>query len=284
METKPLLNYKTPNYPRIEVVFSEPEMLLKNMPQTWQSNKFIVTAMISFSLSACKTQINNIENKVKVEHIVQDTLSKEEAKFVKQDSIKIAPIFVHGEGVGASGCVMIAPPVYLSEAEAMKIILTELKREGLQFSDTYEGNSIPIERKKFYYNDDENITNWEDRYKDSIEIKNLYPDAYSKDLNMIIEFVSLNDFETFGDEDMEWSSVSEYYIKLAAEKIQKKLKENEACNSVVFYDPVGWAGRENRGSWEKMEKIGREKAVEMLKLQVTDFIEWLKKENLIQNK
>ena len=103
---------------------------------------------------------------------------------------RAAPVFVHGDGVGASGCVMIAPPVYLSEEDALNIIFTELKKEGLSFKDEYKGDSIKIVREKIDYNYDENISNWEDRYVKSKETKNLYPDAYNKELNLIIVITS----------------------------------------------------------------------------------------------
>jgi hypothetical protein len=285
METKPLLNYKTPSYPRIEVVFSDPDLLLKNMPVSWRGNKLIVTAMISFSLSACKGQSDDPGNVSQMEQLVNDNTNRSDSIISKQDSAKIAPIFVHGDGVGASGCVMIAPPVYLSEEDALNIISGELKKVGLTFNDKFKGDPIMISRKKVVYNENENIKNWEERYSDTTEIKNLYPDAYNKDLNMIIEFVSYEDYEAFGDEKPEFSSVSEYLIKSSAEKIQKVFKEKGKYSSVVFYDPVGWGDISNREQgWDEMEKEGRKKAVEMLKLQVADFIEWLKNEGIILNK
>jgi hypothetical protein len=284
MKTKPVLNYKTPSYPRIEVVFSEPAMLLKNMPKTWQANKLMVTAMISFSLSACKGQTDKPSNTTPIEQGVVDKTNKTDTTVIKQESAKIAPIFVHGDGVGASGCIMIAPPVYLSEGEALKIIIDELKKGGLSFSDKFEGDSIQIKRKKIVYKENKNVEKMSDRYTDTVEVKGLYPDIYNKELNMIIEFVSINDYEAYGDEEMNWSSVSSYHIKSVAEKIQTSFKENGKYNSVVFYDPVGWADRDKRGDWDEMKKDGRKKAVEMLKLQVADFIEWLKKENLTLKK
>lgn len=285
METKSLLNYNTPNYPRIEVVFSKPDILLKNMPKSWQGNKLIVAAMITFSIAACKSQTDVKLNKVKIEQIQKDIASKEESVQTKQNSNKIAPIFVHGEGVGASGCVMIAPPVYLSEEEALKIILGELKKEGFSFKDKYSGDPIKIERKKVLYKNDKNITKWEDRYTDTTEIKNMKPDVFSKELNMIIEFVSFDDFKDFGDENIETSSVSIFRIKDVAEKIQNAFTKNSELNSVVFYDPVGWADdKDFNRDWDKMEELGKDKAIEMLKQQVDDFIEWLKKEKINLNK
>jgi hypothetical protein len=43
----------------------------------------------------------------------------------------VAPLFAHGEGMGATGCVMIAPPVYVSEEEALAILKEELGKLGI---------------------------------------------------------------------------------------------------------------------------------------------------------
>jgi hypothetical protein len=284
MKTKPLLNYKAPNYPRIEVVFAEPDILIKNMPESWKANKMIVTAVISFSLAACRGQSQQPNTDVKTEQVAEAKTNVPGIIMGKMDSSRVAPIFVHGDGVGASGCVMIAPPVYLSEEDALNIILGELKKEGLDFNDKFQGDSIKVIHKKVVYNDDPKITDYNDRITYVSETEKLYPDAYNKNLNMVIEFVSFDDYSKYGDEEPDWSSVSSYYIKSAAEKIRKAFIENGEYGTVVFYDPVGWADREERGNWDQMEKDGRKKAVEMLKQQVADFIDWLKKEKILQEK
>lgn len=285
METKSLLNYKSPNYPRIEVVFSKPDILLKNMPKSWQGNKLIIAAMITFSFAACKSQTDNKINKVKIEQIQNDISSKEETSQIKQNTNKVAPIFVHGEGVGVSGCVMIAPPVYLSEEEALKIILSELKKEGLSFKDKYIGEPMQIERKKIIFKNDKKITKYEERYTDTTEIKNIKPDVFNKELNMAIEFVSIDDYIMLCDDNIEMSSVSSFRIKDVAEKIQNAFSKNKELNSVVFYDPVGLADEKDfNKDWDEMEELGKDKAIKMLKQQVDDFIEWLKKEKINFNK
>jgi hypothetical protein len=283
METKPLLNYRKPNYPQIEVVLTEPDILLKNMPQTWQANKLIITAMISFSLSACKGDATDVGKAVKTElSAFADKINDVVAN--KTDTTQIAPIFVHGEGVGASGCVMVAPPVYLSETDAMKIIQHELKKQGFNFDDPFHGDSLSVECKEVVFNQEKGITNYKDRISYKTQIKHLYPDAYNKDLNFVIQFVSYDDYEKLSDEEPEWSSVSTFKIKQAAEKIRKAYLDEGKHNTVVFYDPVGWPKRESEDDWDEMKKTGRENAIKMLELQVTDFIKWLKKEYKPGNK
>jgi hypothetical protein len=281
MKAEPLKNYKSPNYPTIEVVFTQPDILIKNMPQRWQTNKLIVTAMFSFSLYGCIGQNNDAKHqKPQKEYVIIDKAGMPDTIVLNTlDSAAVAPIFVHGSGVGASGCVMISPPVYLSEEEAKEIIIHELKKEGIKFDDTFKGDSISIKRKKIIYNWD--ATNKDGRTKEVIEKKKLFPDAYNKDMNMILEYVSYVDYDKFCDQEPEMSSVSSYDIKGAAEKIRETLRKNGKLNAVVFYDPVGWADKVDRNSgWDQMEKSGKKNATEQLKQQVADFVEWLKKEEL----
>ena len=44
----------------------------------------------------------------------------------------VAPIFQHGEGRGATGCIVMSPPVFLSEEEALQVIREEMAAKGVQ--------------------------------------------------------------------------------------------------------------------------------------------------------
>lgn len=46
--------------------------------------------------------------------------------------MSVAPIFEHGEGRGATGCVVIVPPAFLAEDEALQIVNEELAQHGIQ--------------------------------------------------------------------------------------------------------------------------------------------------------
>jgi hypothetical protein len=49
----------------------------------------------------------------------------------EEGKITVAPIFKHGEGRGATGCVVMTPPVFLSEEEGMQILREELAKHGI---------------------------------------------------------------------------------------------------------------------------------------------------------
>ncbi len=50
------------------------------------------------------------------------------------ERVSVAPIFEHGEGRGATGCVVISPPVFLSEEEALQIVKEELAKHGVKLA------------------------------------------------------------------------------------------------------------------------------------------------------
>ena len=43
----------------------------------------------------------------------------------------VAPIFQHGEGRGATGCIVMSPPVFLSEEEALLVVREELGKSEM---------------------------------------------------------------------------------------------------------------------------------------------------------
>ena len=51
-----------------------------------------------------------------------------------EGKITVAPIFKHGEGRGATGCIVVSPPVFLSEEEALQIVKEELAKHGVQLA------------------------------------------------------------------------------------------------------------------------------------------------------
>jgi hypothetical protein len=171
----------------------------------------------------------------------------------------------------------MSPPVFISEDEAIKIILDKLKSEGYNFSrencPEIKFTAPPIANVCFGYNDD-------DTTKVSDAKVELKMDGYNKNLNFAIQFVSRDDFSKFSSDDGCWSSVSDYDTKKAAEIIREKLITDGKTNAVVFYDPITRIDFEINKSWEKSRKEANEEAKMLLLKQVDDFIKWLKTNNI----
>jgi len=279
MEIKSVNNRQQPNYPTIDLFVKHPELLARNIPSSWLKNKVVATSFAAFLLSSSGTIIAQTNNAVEV----VDTLKSnpvgmpQEKKADKDIITNVAPIFAHGEGRGAIGCVVMSPPVFISEDEGIKIILDKLKAEGYNFSrencPKIKFTAPPIANGCFGYRDND-TTKVSDA---NVELK---MDGYNKDLNFAIQFVSTNDYRKFRSDDGCWSSVQGYNTKKAAEIIREKLIADGKSNAVVFYDPIASIDFERNKDWRKSEKEANEEAKKLLLKQVDDFIKWLKTNNI----
>jgi len=151
MEIKSVNNSRQPNYPTIELFVKHPELLARNIPNSWLKNQFVATSLAAFLLSGCGTGTakksaeveivetletdNPNEDSIKSTIVAQEPTNTPQKKKADNNIItNVAPVFAHGEGRGATGCIVMSPPVFLSEDEAIKIILDKLRAEGYNFS------------------------------------------------------------------------------------------------------------------------------------------------------
>jgi hypothetical protein len=187
------------------------------------------------------------------------------------------PIFEHGTGRGSFGCVSVAPPVFLSEEEALQVIREEAEAKGVYFDDTksVEGNKFPA--TNLYYNDNNDLVTW----KGVLEL-----DGYDSSLNIGFEFVSQADVVAWAKKSAMWSSVETYDMKGTSERLSEVIE-----NTAVFYDPAPDYEAFNR-NWSKdnidfetyMNQYTTEQKalmLEQLREQVRDFLVWLAAEGII---
>ena len=119
MQAKSVSRYDTPRYPtRLEVI-SDPDLLKRHLPPQWRACAEMA-GVVSFLLVA-NTGI----------HAGQSPASHATGK-----PALVAPIFEHGEGRGATGCIVVNSPVFLSEQDAMQVITEELRKHGVTLSET----------------------------------------------------------------------------------------------------------------------------------------------------
>ena len=268
MKIKSVNNSRQPNYPTIELFVKYPELLARNIPGSWLKNKVVATSFAAFLLSSCGT--NTVQTNEAVEVI--DTLgiknpagTSKEKKADNDIVTNIAPVFAHGEGCGETGCIVMSPPVFISEDDAIKIILDKLRAEGYNFS---------TENSPTFSFTVPNLVNCDEK-KRMTNIK-LKMDAYNVNSKWAIQFISTSDFYKFSTEDGCWSSVTDFDTKKAAEIINQELKKQKKTNAVVFYDPIAQV---NFDDWENYENAEKE-AKDLLLAQVDDFIKWLKTNNI----
>ena len=270
MTIEPVKNYKTPAYPTIERYVYNPQEFLRNAPRSWFGNKAVMTALLAFTVGGTNCVYGQII-KPDTEQTDKKPNKNDQTQQEEQQQISfVAPIFIHGNGVSSFGCVMVTPPVIISEQDAMEIIKNEFAKHNIKL-ETKTDKSIDVQVKEYDFKKEEVVT----------KTKKMQFDGFSPDLNFVVEFVSDRDAEYADNEEGYWSSVWSNDLKSLAEKLQKQIKEDGKLNAVVFYDPVTYVKDRKNLSWKEIEEKGKEESKKLLIQQVTDFIKWLKKEKLL---
>jgi hypothetical protein len=282
MEIQPVKSKKAPGYPTIRSYVENPMLLSKSIPNIWIRNKYAAATLASFILLGNPGDTK----KTKKETIVlSDQVSFDNPENTIQknnyDPIKVAPIFAHGDGSGAIGCIVMSPPVFISEGEALKIIIKALEDENIQMSGfntpAFSFTAPAIANDCF--NDDSTKNP-----KTKVKIK---MDGYNSKYNLAIEFVSREDFAKFQSDDGCYSSVQGFNTKEAAELIRQDIIRKGRFNAAVFYDPmpsINFDLDSNNVSFEKLEVDASKLAKDQLLSQVADFIHWLNNSGLIIKK
>jgi hypothetical protein len=211
--------------------------------------------------------------------------------------IAVAPIFAHGEGRGATGCIVVSPPVFLSEEEGMQILREELAKHKIQLKagGMLEGVLVPERMTDF------KVVEKEGGQKDFKETevekpgdgKPLKLTAIDSERRVAVEFVSQKDYHDLGGA-WSMSTVSRYEFKKVAEQliplIEKHGKEHIFLG--VFYDPLARVPKSEKSdkdekedwkmAWEKRELAGKAESQKLLRLQAQDFVAWLKTKKAIE--
>ena len=233
----PVKKYAAPKYPTIADAQCAP-LLLKKLPSRWEKNAKVVAAvgMIgAITLTSCGV----FEPKIRG----YSPASK--------NYLNVAPVFVHGEGTGYMGCVMIVPPVFLSEQEALAVIKNEAENSGLKFN-AEPPEYIATSNKKTY----EKKYSW-DRVPDDHRLGNgeVGLDFYDNRKGVAVSYISMEKgqatTETWHGRSIEellespplsWTSYPRELAELTAEDFAK---QHGNISIGVFYEP-GWLGVEEQ--------------------------------------
>ena len=302
----PLSHYNDAKYPTKEQIQLHPE-LLRIVPRRWANNPVVLTALglvLSAGLTACGTTSDSIlpdnntapaasdetvaSNQPSSDRAPASAASTEDSAVdfsvvpavdSAEDSAETSvndpealdiPIFAHGTGRGSYGCMSVAPPVFLSEEEAMQVIAEECAAQGIDISGqkTISGtfpatSTLP-----------EGISgsDFDETYTGELTL-----DGYSEELGIGVEFVSTDDIKDWRSNPRSISTVDQYNIKDTAQRLV-----DCTDNVAVFYDPTADDYREFTGSNEESYvESSRERSLEELREQVRDFLQWLKGQGVI---
>jgi hypothetical protein len=292
MKIKPVKHYKDPGYPTRASMLLNPSCLSECVPTRWKGNRMLATMLAVYLLGPENTDAQSANVTGERPAMVKGDRESRESTPVQQDARReqlssIAPIFVHGDGRGTTGCVVMNPPVFLSEAEARQIVEEELMKEHIVF----DKKNVTLEDVAFQ-------KDYGHFKGDAVPVT---LDGYSTQYNLAYEIVTAEDYHKFGGEYSN-STVQSYDLVTAAENLRNKMKEHGRKNVVVFYDPLlnDEPTEEHSKAYDKMlrhdelsqgdrfatlEDWGRaekNRSIELLKRQVSDFIEWIKKEGLFE--
>lgn len=219
----------------------------------------------------------------------------------------VAPIFEHGTGRGATGCVVVSPPVFLSEEEAMQIIREELAKHGIRLKDgkVLEGVRLcPRSWRDEQENgkvaeeiDIDNDPEWrtvcekEPAMRLRFAPKPLKLDGMDSDKKVAVEFISESKYRDSGGTLDGGTAMEHDFIDAAKYVAGKVEKEGKDCIYFgVFYDPAvespSWfdddlENTKTQADLKSGAKDAKEESKKLLREQVQDFAGWLKEKKVV---
>lgn len=280
MKVKPVRFYASPGYPVKEAFFADPEGT-RRIPVRWAKNGVVMAAFgMTLAMSACSVAV------------AEGGTGEAEPKKDGAAAL-VAPVFIHGEGSGSFGCVAVTSPSFFSEAEAFEIIRSEAELYGGIVFDGEEPlvlENVRIPRTSL----------GDGGRKFLIPYRNgdLELDGADRERHIAFEFVSSEDVGAWKKDDKSYSTASSYRMRETAEDLQKGIKDYKGDTRLgIFYDPYDYEALrdtydeiDQRHSgpdrdWATVQKEKEEAAKawseESLRMQVRDFIDWLKGQGVI---
>ena len=292
MKVKPRRFCLPPGYPEKEEFFAALDDA-GYLPSRWAKNSVVMAALgMTLALSACSAPAaEDVTGAAEGETGAAETETKADGRAVF--TAAVAPVFIHGEGSGGFGCVAVTSPYFFSEAEAFEIIRSEAELYG---GLVFDGDEPPVL---------ENVripqTSLNDSGKKLITPYvngSLELDGADREKHIAFEFVSSSDVVEWKKENGVYSTVSTYDMQSTAKDLQKGIKHHKGELQVgIFYDPYDYAALSGQYSeidkkhsgpdrdWaavqEEKDEAAKAVSEENLRMQVRDFIDWLKGQGVI---
>lgn len=294
MKPKPVRKYAQPRYPTRLEIAARPALLHRHQPPAWRKWPELTGAAGLFMLAdaarlpAADSPPNASQNPAQAKAVAV-----------------VAPIFQHGEGRGSTGCIVMAPPVFLSEEEALQVIREEMATGGVQLGTNQ--TTLPgviVERVVWPIPTASKLgTNKPAGPAFEIRSEPLKTDAADPQKKVSIEFVGQRDASFWDSERQkeegkwEWSTVRDYDLPRTAHYVADRVKR-DATNKVyfgTFYDPIAKRLEASQqlpgliaektspgkppppGPWADAKAESRR----LLRLQVQDFLKWLQAQGVI---
>jgi hypothetical protein len=274
MHAKPMKRYGRPYYPTRLEALRDADLLKQHVPPRWQTAEMAGTVALLLAVNGCMKQEPVAGSRPETPPQTTSVSSERgpvdglTAKALRQAAV-VAPIFEHGTGRGVTGCIVVAPPVFLSEEEALLVITEQLKQAGVEVAKT----NMPLAHVNI---------------NQGGQTKALVADGATADGTVAFEFVSRSDYFNFGGL-RSGSTVQSYNLLSAAKSLTEQAAQGgKGVFLGVFYDPLRTVdfrddmGMHNyAGRWEEKSPAVREESKRLLREQVSDFVDWLQGQGVI---
>jgi hypothetical protein len=271
MKPRAVKRYRQPVYPTRLEVLSDPTLLERHLPPGWRAAPMAGTVALFLAVNASV-----------------HAADKKPAKASGPVAV-VAPIFDHGTGRGAIGCVVVAPPVFLSEEEAWAIIDEELARQNVKLSAT----GFSIKGVQIPHRSEEHIGTKLNTRDDPGTAKPYQADRADPGKCVALEFVSEKDYHRLGGA-RSMSTVQVYNFKEVAQSLDDTVakQSTEKLRFAALYDPAmriempkGDERPKTQEDWRKFwadtQRKSKAESERLLRLQVQDFLSWLQAQGAI---
>jgi hypothetical protein len=228
LQHRPVKRFRWPAYPTKLEVLATPELLKRHQPPAWLSNRELAAAagvFLAANAGGCGKSATDASNG---------------ARLAPDAPAIVAPIFRHGEGLGAAGCIVISPPSFLSEEEAFLVIANELSRHGIELSKRNVDLETVIVKGRDFREGYEWVADQKTRGYVAVDAP-LNADGLDPEKQVAVEFTSGRDY--FGlDGPWQQRRLSTAY-NVETQAVARSLAEQVAGQPAglyfgVFYDPL----------------------------------------------
>jgi len=283
MKIAPVKQYTDPKYPTRSAVDRDPT-LLRAVPARWYGHALVLTAVAATcGIVTARWAI-----------CAEGETEKEQPPTTS----RVAPLFVHGEGRGSYGCMAVNAPTFLSEDEARQVVQQELLLAGIDCTPTQRTFelTVPVFKVKQDEPDGDGVMEGQPPEMPVTAPLSLEVDGEDVQRGIAFEYISLDDSRKWPGY-MRWlrSMADTVDTQQTAGLLREALVEAKPAGAFgVFYDPQTKMSdlpqplpmKTGEGGWEypdreEARRLARELSRESLRLQVKDFIAWLKAEGVI---
>jgi len=133
MKLDPVLCYPEPAYPTRQWVRVHPE-ILRRLPARWRNNPFVLAVLAAVPALGCSTKGSGRSGEADGTGSSATGGPIPTAVGKRDPLAKVAPVFEHGKGVASTGGVAATRIVFISEDEAVRVVIDEAAKAGLELT------------------------------------------------------------------------------------------------------------------------------------------------------